>query len=939
MVRSCNEVHRTQAAVEFASKLVSISRASGSSAGELQDDVFLLCDALLRAGEHQRTIFMIEQHGYAGQKGVLGLRFRRLAAEALSREKRWAECREVVATAMVDPASAVVRRPNAIKLLELHKKASRGPMELTALVEEAWVCPIAQHIAEELLSQLDTEAMDYSGRVVGVPSVRELVSALCRLRGQACLLTEDTEAAAYWLEAALVIDPLCSEALTLLVEGRVARPADEDRLRVALGRVPVWPDTGDTPLVGKTDSSQVSVTSDASEAAAKRMKRSSGFGDELSSSLREMDAPSRLELQWGWYSVASTCRLGRYSMDESVSQRFEAVEAVCNGALSDDPDVLATKADAALWQHDTHGAIGLSKRVLSADPFHFQALSVYAWALMREGLNSELQRLAHATQEGLPGSAISHFVQGCLHLSGGSTGEARDALEKAVAIAPSFGPAWVCLGLACSAEEEASQAMSAFRAAARYCPGWHVPLLCLGVEAARAHSTALAEAHLNAARVLCPAEPLTYATLGRILMETDDDAAKDALLFAVSLLTSSKTVRLGPWAFVFAAAGQVLYRCNQFSEAEGMFIKAASLIRSTRIEGGERWSAGSDAAALRPALQSWFTDPDQTAAHAGAADDEVSPDMVPSVGPLSLMLLGVGAGAPSGMSGAAAEAAVVASLALSKLAQEHPWDAVRLFHQSLALDPSCLLARCHMHRAVEGCKEDMLRDETDDVSTHGLPPAHTRLPFSDSMFGAGVGGGLDPTEAPSSFMQPPIVPFAASSDHDMYGVEESSVSHPLSSRAGSGVPHGLPPRSGRGRARLSSSSAGSGAVGAVARLSFGGLSSSSGLESTPGGSFALRLSALEAASRDETADRSRVRGTGWHASGDSFRRKRNLSISDDDEEEEQAALPEAHDEEQDDEEQDDEERDDSAMILDDSEDSPPPASSSGPVTRSRSRRT
>ncbi|KAA0173327.1 hypothetical protein FNF27_05251 [Cafeteria roenbergensis] len=63
LVRSCHESHRVEAAVWFARKLVAMTHAGGSAPEVLEDDIYLLCDALVRAGEFSRAIFVMEQHG------------------------------------------------------------------------------------------------------------------------------------------------------------------------------------------------------------------------------------------------------------------------------------------------------------------------------------------------------------------------------------------------------------------------------------------------------------------------------------------------------------------------------------------------------------------------------------------------------------------------------------------------------------------------------------------------------------------------------------------------------------------------------------------------------------------------------------------------------------------------------------------------------------
>jgi len=49
--------------VFFCRKLVAMTAAAGSATEVLEDDVYLLCDALVRAGQHSRAIFVMEQHG------------------------------------------------------------------------------------------------------------------------------------------------------------------------------------------------------------------------------------------------------------------------------------------------------------------------------------------------------------------------------------------------------------------------------------------------------------------------------------------------------------------------------------------------------------------------------------------------------------------------------------------------------------------------------------------------------------------------------------------------------------------------------------------------------------------------------------------------------------------------------------------------------------
>ena len=158
------------------------------------------------------------------------------------------------------------------------------------------------------------------------------------------------------------------------------------------------------------------------------------------------------------------------------------------------------------------------------------ALCVYIACLVALRQKSKLFYASHRLIEDFPNRAVSWYAVGAYYFCLQKYENARKHFTKATSIDPKFAAAWVGYGHSFAAQDEADQAMTAYRTAMRLADGSHVPWLCVGMEYARTSNLFLAEKHMLRALDICPSDPLVYNELAMLKYEIREYAEAQLLL-------------------------------------------------------------------------------------------------------------------------------------------------------------------------------------------------------------------------------------------------------------------------------------------------------------------------------------------------------------------------------------------------------------------------
>lgn len=303
-------------------------------------------------------------------------------------------------------------------------------------------------------------------------SLATFLAAVCTLRGRACVALEQRARAVIWLRRALMHDPLCAEAATLLTERRLLSANAEAKL-----------------------------------------------SDQLLETLA--DVP---ETRWlrDFYSVAFEAHGGLTAQrDARALHALHALAAdsstLGSHGLGNSADVLAVRAEAAYARSDFEGARSLAERAreLDARP-DSTATFVLLATLVELGEPTALFAVAHRLVADYPRSAVAWHGVGCYYLARGAYDAARQHFRRATAIDASLGVAWLGFGRAFGALAEHDQAVAAYRAASRLLVGSHVPPLAIAQELLRDGNLPLAREFVVQASTLCQSDPLLWNEAGVI---------------------------------------------------------------------------------------------------------------------------------------------------------------------------------------------------------------------------------------------------------------------------------------------------------------------------------------------------------------------------------------------------------------------------------------
>jgi anaphase-promoting complex subunit 6 len=294
-----------------------------------------------------------------------------------------------------------------------------------------------------------------------------------------------------------------------------------------------------------------------------------------------------------------TTRLSKYTRPEEFTAATETLSTHYN--LSDNPDILLSKADLLFTQCQFRAALNLTNYILQKDKYNFSTFPVHLACLHELGSRNELFLLAHDLADTHPNEPSSWLAVGVYYLSISRISEARRYFSKASMMDPHFGPAWIGFAHTFAAEGEHDQAISAYSTAARLFQGTHLPMLFLGMQNLQLNNLTLAHEYLDMAYTLCKEDPLLLNEMGVVFYH--EDALIDAIsMFRRALIIADQNdADKDAWLPTRTNLAHALRRCGQLDEALSSFeevlrhgVKDAGVFTAkglVLLEMGRSWDA------------------------------------------------------------------------------------------------------------------------------------------------------------------------------------------------------------------------------------------------------------------------------------------------------------------------------------------------------------
>lgn len=294
-----------------------------------------------------------------------------------------------------------------------------------------------------------------------------------------------------------------------------------------------------------------------------------------------------------------TTRLSKYSRPDEFLTATETLSTHYN--LSENPDILLSRADLAFTHCRFHKALELTTYVLEQDKYNFAILPVHLACLHELGEKNTLFLLAHELADSHPQEPASWLAVATYYLSISKITEARRYFSKASMMDPHFGPAWIGFAHTFAAEGEHDQAISAYSTAARLFQGTHLPQLFLGMQNLQLNNLSLAKEYLDTAYGLCKQDPLLLNEMGVAFYH------EDALIDAISMFRKALMIAedndndRDAWLPTRTNLAHALRRCGQLDEALATFdevlrhgVKDAGVFTAkglVLLELGRSWDA------------------------------------------------------------------------------------------------------------------------------------------------------------------------------------------------------------------------------------------------------------------------------------------------------------------------------------------------------------
>ena len=521
--------HQYTAAIFYADKLCSLSSrpaaaaVGGAAALPSLRCLLLLADCYFRNGEYRRAV-----HALRTRSVICPAHTVAAAGSEMDEVWRWIEeggdgDTEDDADGDAAAADAESKKENdhSLHSNRLQQTAERGfsglqskrrsslpsavlpsPSRRAELVLSVWhllcLCLSRCRDYDDALLTLgvdDTAATSSLSRFALFSPPASLLSSLAFQRGELYAEQQNRARSLHWYQQALQWDSRCVQALDRVVDGRMCSREEERATMAALRFQP-----GDDWLqeVYANKLQQHDAKEDGAGAAA--------VTPSLASQLLMTPAPAD--------------RGG--AGDGSIASRLTLLTGTYG--LVDNVELYTALVSHLYHRYELSGALTLSSRLLSIDPYNPQLLPLHLLLLASTANTSHLFYISHQLSTACPQSHLALYAIALYYSCTGKHGLARSFFSKASSAAPLFLPAYLGFAHSFASQEEGDQAMIAYRTAARLFEGSHVPLLCLGIEYARGGNWSLAEAWLLKALKLWPTDPLTLNELGVVAYRREESA-------------------------------------------------------------------------------------------------------------------------------------------------------------------------------------------------------------------------------------------------------------------------------------------------------------------------------------------------------------------------------------------------------------------------------
>ncbi|KAF2269590.1 TPR-like protein [Lojkania enalia] len=252
------------------------------------------------------------------------------------------------------------------------------------------------------------------------------------------------------------------------------------------------------------------------------------------------DNPSLSQEAAQFAKTLYTTQLSKYTRPEQFIAATETLSTHYN--LSENPDILRSKADLLFTQCRFKNALDLTSAILERDKYNVATLPIHLACLHELNQKNTLFLLAHDLADTHPQEPSTWLAVGVYYLSINRIADSRRFFSKASMMDPHFGPAWIGFAHTFAAEGEHDQAISAYSTAARLFQGTHLPQLFLGMQNLQLNNMSLASEYLATAYSLCKVDPLLLNEIGVVKYHEGADPTRvEALPEAIGLFRRALT--------------------------------------------------------------------------------------------------------------------------------------------------------------------------------------------------------------------------------------------------------------------------------------------------------------------------------------------------------------------------------------------------------------